>query len=819
MTTVQNDNSDNSEMEKILELFADYNQTSVPEKLVFVVGNSGSGKSTLTQFIVGNKNLKSYDDEKDLELSISGDTISNTIFLSYTTVPNLVVDNETRIVFADCPGFDDTRDYKYDIVGTLFRKKLLSDLKQIKLLVVTDHQSVTKAGIKSFVALLENFRNFLSNVDKYEISIALMVTKVTSNPDTDESKIKSTIINILNEIKSELKTNAVYVKLIDTFIRSNGDYISIFRRPNAVGPLHEIALMNQARETIRNLVFGKLKYTPVDPHDFKLTISEKTLVKVNEMITSTANSIELLANNIFEDATKIPNLQTSNLQTANATFNQFWGIKETFVGQHTMSFDQLIKHLENNNFTIDRTILADFNKLRGKQMFLQDFSNNLSMPAQVQETQFKYFETSINKNMTELADQIISECKKEMNHDLIRVLEDFSKMFDHKVRQCEKLVNAKQLLQSILSLKQTLFHRNKTGFTVNIFLADLNNCTEFSSQAAQVLLEEEFILHNVRKVRDNTAWDLLKLTINEQTNMLSVNASAVKMYSLVNEQIDNYVTDLSQSIIDIYAKAYKNSKKWQKKKYMSIPLRDIEPIVDHKFQEYSTFIQNITTLLAIYNSLTIDTTLKNLHRLQPDVEYVLNVPDNTVTLPQSFAWTKKLDSAADYMRNSAARPQSPIRSLLNWVNTKSKNFLSNIEASLWFVHKHHEPLLQPSLTWKPFGNQLNGNFITTNFNPTIMLLDLIVRKFTKTKYIDSEVGFEEHLEAQACAINIIAECEDAWDVLQQQFGVLEPTFDFVVLQQQVMKRLVINNGENYAEAVRKTAINIVRNAVFERFNK
>lgn len=156
------------------------------KSISLVIGNTGAGKSTFLQWIAG-------DDNKLIAREIGNETgefiiedgnirIGNSTITSKTTFPELVVDYKTKAAYYDCPGFSDTRSVSHDIAGTYFLKKLTDHAERFKIIMTVGYPSV-REGVdrQDIMKLMKHTTEFIKNIEKFQNSIALMVTKVDNN--------------------------------------------------------------------------------------------------------------------------------------------------------------------------------------------------------------------------------------------------------------------------------------------------------------------------------------------------------------------------------------------------------------------------------------------------------------------------------------------------------------------------------------------------------------------------------------------------------------------------------------------------------------
>ncbi|XKL65833.1 hypothetical protein PGB90_009253 [Kerria lacca] len=282
------------------------------KKVVLVLGVTGSGKTTLVQLLTKD-NCQLFCKEfgihgefiiEDSDGKIKAGIVSKTIF------PEIFLDSETNVMFCDTPGFDDTRGTAVDIVAMYFLKEIVENAEEVKILLTINHSSL-RVGIdrKDFINLIRHTVTLLKNIKKFENSIALVATKV----ENSYKKIKNELVLVSDEsiieyiseflrtakrdltevVEGELLQEAKY--LIDVLLMNTGidDYkrIGLIRRPEEVGLLSEMKLLQNEKIRIKNIVGENLTYTNVKETDFGYSISEKSKNDIPVIIEFINNKI------------------------------------------------------------------------------------------------------------------------------------------------------------------------------------------------------------------------------------------------------------------------------------------------------------------------------------------------------------------------------------------------------------------------------------------------------------------------------------------------------------------------------------------------
>jgi hypothetical protein len=177
----------------------------------------------------------------------------------------------------------------------------------------------------SFTCLLNHMADFLKDMDKYQMSLALVVTKVELQMRFDhedkpnmvpDAEMIAQIGQFIAEVKDELIMNdqrfetTPQGKLLNIFLTlKNGKYskIGIMRRPRRPGPLHNSHhLLETERIYIKKLI-SNLTYTPV-LDDFGWTFSDKCLLfkqhVARQVDRNIYHNLELVFNEIIQNYRK-----------------------------------------------------------------------------------------------------------------------------------------------------------------------------------------------------------------------------------------------------------------------------------------------------------------------------------------------------------------------------------------------------------------------------------------------------------------------------------------------------------------------------------
>ncbi|MEW9824903.1 MAG: hypothetical protein AB2992_07200 (plasmid) [Candidatus Symbiodolus clandestinus] len=358
LTSTYNTTSDNNEINNTFKLLEEGEEkielSEQYKNVTLVLGNTGAGKSTFIQWMAGdnNKLISKEVGEGTGEFIIEdGNRIGSSIN-SKTLFPELVVDSKTNAAYYDCPGFSDTRSTSYDIAATYFIKKLADHAKNVKIVLVVGYPAVRK-GVErqDFIQLMRHATDLIKNIRKFQNSIAIAITKVDNQTVkrgkvfslVPDEKIIETIAGFLQEVKQGLEdklkitdianeekifcSNAIkLVNVLRTKNNKNYTRIGIFRRPDELGPLSNITLLQQGKKHIEKILYEELKFTKKSNNDFGYTISEKSKNDINILVEKINDKVWA---DVSEIVDKIQNYYSVLIEEIHGRINSF--IKNTEI--------------------------------------------------------------------------------------------------------------------------------------------------------------------------------------------------------------------------------------------------------------------------------------------------------------------------------------------------------------------------------------------------------------------------------------------------------------------------------------------------------
>lgn len=151
--------------------------------IVVVIGPTGSGKTTLYYALTGKpmkcfrdgirKRLDPIQSEENFKIGHGG--------LSETSIPGLKYNQETNIIYCDCPGFFDNRDDIHDITNSFAISHVLSQANKAKILLLTSHSDVTATRGKPIYDSCKIVEKLIPKEEELRPSIGLIVTAIASD--------------------------------------------------------------------------------------------------------------------------------------------------------------------------------------------------------------------------------------------------------------------------------------------------------------------------------------------------------------------------------------------------------------------------------------------------------------------------------------------------------------------------------------------------------------------------------------------------------------------------------------------------------------
>lgn len=400
------------------------------EQVILIVGRSGVGKTPFAKWLTINNTLLMSEqlDEGGPFLMIDTDgKIGTSITQSATIFPDLY--QKEGVYYCDFPGFRDTRGVSFGLATTYFIKKVVDNARSVKILLMVDYDSVKLGGSRDgFTTILNEFNDFIKDIDKFRDSVAMIVTKVprlSNDDDSDDDgprylsddEIISGIGKFMKKVRGELSNNTINanannkkkekaVEIIDILLENNLSRIGVFRYPNRRARFSELKLLHPGKDRIEKIISSELVFTDSTANDFGYTISDESKIEVGELLDEIIrNKLVIYMSNVCvgikEFYAKQLTMEVGNIVTLNFTVMiglwQFQEIKSEDPREFLKSLLRAVKVLKIETSNDDLTHIDNHIKYID---FLTNVENKtLTIPAQ--------FATSLN-NVT---DYISSEYK------------------------------------------------------------------------------------------------------------------------------------------------------------------------------------------------------------------------------------------------------------------------------------------------------------------------------------------------------------------------------------------------------------------------
>ena len=201
------------------------NVESLEEKEnTIIIGNTRGGKSTVINYLLSNPlkvtkldpNAKGKDG-KVLKIFAVDPTAGPEIGAtggSMTTVPKKWYnpDGAYKKAIWDCPGFGDNRGPAVEISNAYLLSKLLSNARNIKIVLVSDIDDITSDNPAGFVRLIKQVNYLFGDLDKIKNCSVLLVTKVKNY---DVNDIVADITKIAKDVQDPELDKAFVQHLAD----------------------------------------------------------------------------------------------------------------------------------------------------------------------------------------------------------------------------------------------------------------------------------------------------------------------------------------------------------------------------------------------------------------------------------------------------------------------------------------------------------------------------------------------------------------------------------------------------------------------------
>lgn len=333
---------------------------SANKNLILLIGSEKSDKSLLVHYVAGNysKLISIEPDENETEYKIfdgfDAETENNESSFR-TLVPKMVIDDAENVWY-DFPGFEDNHNQSVEIATAFLSNSVIEHAENVKIVLVVNCMFFTE----EFDRVLTLATKLIENVDRYNSSVSLVMTKVQSywkknewSLETFEESMQNSTEKFLlshrlklEEKELEERLNEKKIELIDALLEKVSK-ISICWRPNAAGAFDTIDEMVYGRRQIRKFIFEQTSYAKIQANDFRFPLSDATQILVANMERQTRDSITTIL-------ISIDNTVVNALQHSIQSIEDFHD-RQSFLSNVTTTTNQII--------TFEETTLQQLTKL------------------------------------------------------------------------------------------------------------------------------------------------------------------------------------------------------------------------------------------------------------------------------------------------------------------------------------------------------------------------------------------------------------------------------------------------------------------------
>lgn len=294
-------------------------QIEKKEDIIVLLGASGHGKTATISLLV-NDELESYE---FFIIDANGRINSEESF-----IPELRIDYESNATFYDCPSFDHSQGPQYQVAIAYFLNQLLNSANSIKLVLVVDFAWVEPdESLYFFYTMIENVIHLIKDVEKYSDGIAMVVTKVTGDYETqvdnavwnDDAEIVDNVARFLKEMRKmlkeelddeeypqnerDLKTQAL--ALTEILLKKQHDKyerIGVIRKPDETGLLDDMEEFQNEKIRLKEIIYENIEYVPKDDTEFGYPIAFRLRIHINHLINEIIqNELNIDVSNIFDE--------------------------------------------------------------------------------------------------------------------------------------------------------------------------------------------------------------------------------------------------------------------------------------------------------------------------------------------------------------------------------------------------------------------------------------------------------------------------------------------------------------------------------------
>lgn len=510
-------------------------------EIILVIGKTGIGKSTLVHYVACDySKIISIDDgislnyivrdELDTDLNVSISTTE-----SRTLIPAKIVDDE-QIVWYDNPGFEDTRSQTMEIATTFLLKSVVESASKLKFVLVSDYNAFSDSR-NDFDKLLIHTTQLIKNVKRFENSVSLVVTKVPSFKirgrryfDITDESVEHVIAQFMRDHRAVLQAKGPNeqnkIQLIDSLLKqsNDGDYerISIFWRPNDVGPFDTIHKLISGRQKIRDSILNETSYAEMHKSDFGFPLTADAQMRVASLAQRTIDKISMTLEKINDD------LQVELVQR----------IKSVDSFHERLELIEIAKRIVESKSS-DVLMLSQ----------LTDKFKNLIQLLKLTTIEMAYFnQIEQHEHNLNIFGTLMESEKVPPNSDLKTILEDLSEFFANLQNNIQSDIK-KKAQQLVNSISADLMNFDKQLQLA--FQRKLQSIDGFQNKLAFVQLGKNCTRSAKEEVTLHQRTEQLKFLAHTM-NETSIVGSDVTMYTnrILNAEIElKYLTSMATSEI------------------------------------------------------------------------------------------------------------------------------------------------------------------------------------------------------------------------------------------------------------------------------
>lgn len=240
---------------------------------VIILGLTGAGKTTVSSLISHKKVMIKRFGKSKAVLECAG--IKGGC-KSVTTTPNIMVDLKSKIIIADCPGFQDTKGLNQEIINAFAIDYLLDSItnkkNRLKILLVVSSGEIEATRAQLVLQNFERIEEMFRNRSELEKGIGIVFTKTDQDADPidliDELSYESE--KVVEEWCNFFKENPEKIFILPKPLKEDIDKeyefddkerLVDFIKKDQIDPNHVIALSKDAKIILNQVRLKRNKHT------------------------------------------------------------------------------------------------------------------------------------------------------------------------------------------------------------------------------------------------------------------------------------------------------------------------------------------------------------------------------------------------------------------------------------------------------------------------------------------------------------------------------------------------------------------------------